>query len=412
MATHSKKREGKLVVSLKSQANRETQWDLVLEKISHRKLNEITAKEQLHKIKKKVIRNKQLGFGARLHKFQEPSEIEGGGFLYRTKIRLTLHSYLPKEKLDDRFEKACAVACRAATSVGWQVTQELDGSGAVVENPIIEEISKNFKVPAPAEVKEPRKPLLVPPLDPSVYKDYFSGIYERTAQIRLLHDSIQTFNTTKKDKRGHTLLYGPPATAKTSIFLAFKDWLETCSTRRNSFLMIDATTCTKAGLERELLDRAQANELPDIIVCEEIEKHQTENLLCLLSVMDGRGVISRMNARTGNVQEICKVLVFATCNDYDKLAEFHKGALISRFVHQYECPKPSAELIERILKREVATMGGNQSWVPAALSIAHDVEVGDIRAIIGLLDGRDRLLDGSYRADLMSVYKPKIQGVV
>jgi hypothetical protein len=65
------------------------------------------------------------------------------------------------------------------------------------------------------------------------------------------------------------LLYGPPASAKTSLFKAFKALYE------------------KDGWERVVVIDGYAKDetLPDVLVIEEVEKQDPKNLRCLLSVM-------------------------------------------------------------------------------------------------------------------------------
>lgn len=211
--------------------------------------------------------------------------------------------------------------------------------------------------------------------------------------------------------RSHVLLKGKPAGCKTRLFERFKAWYEKDS-KAERVLFVDAHVMTEAGLENYLLDRAESGSLPEIIVLEEIEKQPPDNLLSLISVM-GSGYISKMNARIGHRRELANVLVWATCNDEGIIRKFRAGVLWSRFVHKFHCTRPSQELMRRILLDQVSKMNGNPEWVDKAIEFAyglypklnHGRPMDDPREIKGLLDGRDRLLDGTYQLDKLAVLK-------
>src|SRR5262245_31260964 len=104
-------------------------------------------------------------------------------------------------------------------------------------------------------------------------------------------------------------------------------------------------SASKAGLENWLLDRAEQDELADIIVLEELEKLQPlDNLLPLVSLM-GSGYIAKLNARIGRRRELANVLVWATCNDEAIIRRWRNGAIWSRFAKKLHCARPSRELM-------------------------------------------------------------------
>lgn len=159
-----------------------------------------------------------------------------------------------------------------------------------------------------------------------------------------------------------------------------------------------------------MLELAVTNKLPEIICIEEIEKQHMDNLLTLLSVM-GSGYIMKTNARIGRMKQLAKCVIWATCNDKQLLKNFRDGALWSRFTHKLHCRRPSRELMTRIIKDKVANTNGDPRWADAAIDFAYDgmasavgQSIVDPRAILGLLDGADRLLDGSYQADYLATY--------
>jgi hypothetical protein len=68
--------------------------------------------------------------------------------------------------------------------------------------------------------------------------------------------------------------------------------------------------------------------------------------------------------------------------------------------------------MKQILLDTVERIGGNPEWVDRAMEFAYEVmpqvvghPMDDPREIKGLLDGRDRLLDGSYQLDLLAILK-------
>jgi hypothetical protein len=122
----------------------------------------------------------------------------------------------------------------------------------------------------------------------------------------------------------------------------------------------------------------------------------------------GSGYLMKVNARVGRRMQQTKVVVWGTCNDAASLQKFHDGALWSRFTHKMQCPRPSRELMREILLKEVAERpDGNPAWADKALEFGWEVlKTNDPREIIGLLDGRDRLLTGEYQKDYLAVRRP------
>jgi hypothetical protein len=68
--------------------------------------------------------------------------------------------------------------------------------------------------------------------------------------------------------------------------------------------------------------------------------------------------------------------------------------------------------MRRILLDTVERVGGNPAWADKAMEFAYEIlpqvmghPMDDPREIKGLLDGRDRLLDGSYQLDLLAIMR-------
>jgi hypothetical protein len=275
----------------------------------------------------------------------------------------------------------------------------------------------SFLLPA----RNNRPDFVVPALTKDALASYFTGLYERDEHIRIIHDAVTnhvaTLSAWRRDNtvevaRSHILLKGKPAGAKTLLFERFKRWFEEASPGAERVTFVDMQTATRAGLENWLLDRAEAADLANIIVLEELEKLQPlDNLLPLVSLM-GSGYIAKLNARIGRRHELANVLVWATCNDEAVVRRWRNGAIWSRFAKKLHCPRPSRELMKQILLDTVERIGGNPEWVDRAMEFAYEVmpqvvghPMDDPREIKGLLDGRDRLLDGSYQLDLLAILK-------
>lgn len=364
-----------------------------LERISTNKLNELAVNDQLTYIKKRAQGNTTYKIKASLKNdgFKDFGE---KGYQYLAKLKITKVNYRATDVANRQLDNVTQQIESAAKTKGWRIIDKPTD----VQNPEL----------ADQIIKEDT-PIVINELSPQNMQIYFSGIYERESHINLIYSSAQTAIQTNFNKRSHVLLHGLPATAKSSIFLAFKAFFE--AGRSNEVVaMIDATTLTKAGLERWILNKAQAKELPKFLVLEELEKHQPDNLLCLLSVMDNRASLSRTNAIVGQVVAEAKMVIWGTCNNDDLLKNFHKGALWSRFQHRFVCRRPSKTLMKKILEREVIDMDGKLEWIEPAMDIGYNLlpnltgEACDPRQMIALLDGQDGLLDGSYRKYLAKAY--------
>jgi hypothetical protein len=382
-------------------------WKLVIQRKSVNRIPDGSGQNQLKHIKHSVERNQTFGLLCKMRTLlPEPLEMPeastGARWLYQVKAAVVKERYRSEAAAQKQFESALAVMRRAANSVGWQVhcaDEELEPEG----NTTISAVSLNGETP---EADQPRPTFVLPVLDDKTTESYFPGVFERDAHIRIVHKSVASFLETNKEERSHVLLYGLPAGCKTTVFAGLKKFYEQDQVERVA--MLDATTLTKAGLENWILERSRAKCLPEILCLEEIEKHNPNNLLSLLAIM-ASGELMRTNSRIGRVIAEAKVLVWATCNDEEQLKAFHKGALWSRFTHQLHCARPSRKLMGKILTHKIKKLpGGSPAWVDPVLNYAYD-EVGndDPRFMVGLLDGREGLLDGSYFSDLRSITQAK-----
>lgn len=316
-------------------------------------------------------------------------------FKYEARIKIIATKSRSEETARNAFNDCQIVLKTAASSKGWEYVGEQDSKE-------IEEV-----------VSLERPKFILPSLTPEVINKHFGKLYDRDPHIRLIHDSAATHFASNGEFRTHVLLYGPAASAKTTLLTGFKELYEPDGTER--VLMIDATTSSKAGFETTLLNRAVDGLLPEFIYIEEIEKQMRRVpavFNALLSIMDSRGMISRNNARIGHVTRKTPVTVWATSNDEHFIKNYDSGAIWSRFQRRIRCDQPTREMTYRILEDKIKSFPeGKTEWIIPALIVGWDVLGSrDPREIIAIaLDGKDRLLDGSFQRDLLAVTEPYVK---
>lgn len=221
--------------------------------------------------------------------------------------------------------------------------------------------------------------------------DYFSHIYERDLHIHEMMDAIALARDTDMRMREHILFHGYPGCAKSELTLVIPKIFGDVAVKK-----LDATSLTKAGAERMLLESPQ---VPRVVILEEIEKTNEANLPWLLAVLDVRGELIKTTARM-DVSRLTRCLVIATANDVERLKTYQGGALYDRFAHRLYCPLPSRDLLRKILEREIANIpNGNPAWIEPALDYAlNEEKTYQVRRVLAIMAlGKDRLLDGSYQ---------------
>lgn len=371
------------------------QLDLVIERFSINKLAK--ADEQRKEIAGACKnRSSSPNVEGKASKMVGPIESEGPGgtkrFRYEFKVRLVRTGGRSEEAGKKALDAGRKFVEKAAEARGWMVKGE---AAEVEERRVVEESRPSF---------------VLPKLTPEVFKEHFGEIRERDAHIRLMYASIYTAQLTNGEERNHTLLFGDPASAKSCLIGGFKQWLDSVDGVER-IMQVNATTLSKAGLENMLLEKAKDQMLPEVLWINEIEKGDPSDFLCLLAIMDGIGKIQRLNSRIGKQEAKCTLLVFADCNDGDKIKNWNKGALWSRFTKRLPCVRPSRELMTNILhdminKRKEKGYPSNPAWVKPIIQYSFDtVKNNDPRFIKSLLEGGDGLLDGSYFRDLEAVQK-------
>lgn len=394
-------------------------FNVTVERKTKKRISPEKLKDQLTFIGKSATRNQTSGFDyqipGKLRREVERGEGENREIHYTAVITITKDRYNDEAAVRRRFGKTRDVIAKAANRKGWTLVGEealvagdngelipVNGAGEPTGDP-----APALYVPQEKRIEPTTMRISpyasgddLPPLTEDVLEAYFSRIYDREAHIRIIYDNLRTAVRTNFKTRHHILLKGKPACAKSELYLAFIDWLG------DDFIeSVDASTMTKAGLERMLLDKASSGTLKPILVLEEIEKCAPENISCLIQVMDARGKIQRVNANTvrdGETSQRAPLIVWSTCNDEKGLQSFHDGAIWSRFGNKLHCQRPDRTLMTRILNREIQEINGNPDWVDVAIKFCFDElqnlpqfkeEFDDPRFARALLAGGDRLLD-------------------
>lgn len=220
----------------------------------------------------------------------------------------------------------------------------------------------------------------------------FQHLYGLDANINRVRRALEAAVLSSWRHRFHVALIGPPGCGKSDLCQSLKKALG-----EDSVMEFDATATTMAGAQKELTER---EELPRVLVVEEIEKANDAALAWLLSVLDLRAEVRKTTAR-GSLLRDTRLLVIATVNDFPTFEKVAFGALASRFANQVFFQRPSRDLLGRILQREIALINGNMKWVAPALDYAEEIDTTDPREVIAIaLCGRDDLLTGEYQKEM------------
>lgn len=229
---------------------------------------------------------------------------------------------------------------------------------------------------------------------------HLSHIYGRDHHIKVIQSVVRAATESKMENRFHTMLYGPPGCGKTDLLESICSGL---GEQNKVWLKLDAPSTTMAGAQKLLL---QTDFIPPIWIIEEIEKVNENALTYLLSVLDKRSEVNKLNFRESNTRKV-KVLVLATANNKALFSQMLHGALDSRFCTQLYCPRPNREEIELILNREVDKVKGKKAWIKPALEFCVDEQGwNDPRKIIPVcICGGDDLLSEKYQRSLRAIMK-------
>lgn len=301
--------------------------------------------------------------------FEKP-KLKGEHFFYRVKFTILCKPARARapEVIEVQYDEIRKVIETTGKISGWELASE-DGVKVVQ------------KVQSYAEAKIPED-----------WTKHFAHLYEREDQVSLVLSAIQAGIKSDFNDRFHVLLAGPPAAGKTDLLKGVKDLLG-----NDAVLEYDATATTQAGAIKDLDSR---QEIPRVLLIEEIEKVDENSLRWLLSVLDHRAEIRKTNFKV-NIHKSVKMLCIATVNDYDLFTDMMYGALASRFPNHVYCPRPGRKVLEKILLREIARVKGRKKWIEPTLEYALARKISDPRKVISIcLCGANDLLTGEYQRKL------------
>lgn len=222
------------------------------------------------------------------------------------------------------------------------------------------------------------------------WREFFTDLYGLDDQIELVKRAIEAALKSNWQGRYNCVLVGPPGCGKSNICQLIKR-----AVGDEAVLEFDGTSTTMAGAQKELGER---EELPRLLLIEEIEKAPEASLAWLLSLTDIRAEVRKTTAR-GNIMRDVKMLAICTVNDMDTFQHVAFGALKSRFPNIIGFQRPSREIRARILEREIKKVqDGNMAWIEPAIDFAEDLDSDDPRELIAIcMIGREKLLDGTYQ---------------
>ena len=350
-----------------------------VQKVSQKTLNHEKVKTQLDGIRRRILGGgrQERGWQSKLAPhWDTPVTNPSGAIVYTATFLLQCKPKRKRsaESLANELEKIVKVVQAAGNAPGWLISK-LDGDqeAAKVFNP-------NTEVP------------YVDVALPEDWRKNFSHIYGRDEQVDLVVSAVAAGIRSDWKHRFHTVLVGPPAGGKTEICRSL-----ITAVGSEACLQYDATATTQAGAIEDLRKR---DELPRILVIEEIEKTDEASLRWLLGVLDERGEVRKTTFRN-NVQFGARLLGVATVNDYPLFLRLMDGALASRFCNPIHCPPPDRGILTRILEREIDAVQGKREWIAPVLDFAELHSIHDPRRLKSIcLCGRDDLLTGEYQAKL------------
>jgi holliday junction DNA helicase RuvB len=155
----------------------------------------------------------------------------------------------------------------------------------------------------------------------------------------------------ESSERAHTLLIGPPASAKSLFMLQIEKFM------RYKVYFAEGAATTKAGIQKFISE----NQDKEIIIIDEIDKMQMQHQEGLLTMME-RGEFTSTKVRNTQTMK-ANVVIFATSNSIERLSK----PLLSRFA-VFEIPEYTYEELETISIRIIKKLHRN-----AVIQIAFSV---------------------------------------
>lgn len=374
------------------------EFKMTFRKLSQKTLNLATANENILGIIERGLASKRASWGWTCsHKIDSPL-IRGESKVYLA--HLTFKKERESDRDESQMEEIIKIACQAAASHGkWSFIPSQSQTTKVETTTEVKDDEEEYdvEVQPKIQIKSVEKPSEFPEIQTELGNN-FDGIYDRDAQIQIIHSAIVAFKTSKKINKFHTVLYGEPACGKTQILESFYQTVGEDVAKK-----IDATSSTQAGIQKMLTDKSFR---ASILIIEEIEKAEEKALRFLLALLDQRSEVRKITFRS-NLDQRVDVLCLATVNDMEMFGRVMSGALASRFSNKLYCPRPSLEILRKILTREVIKVNGNEKWIDPTIEYCEEKGIRDPRTATTIcLCGQDKLLNGTYQEYLKKVEAP------
>ncbi|MFL6509536.1 MAG: AAA family ATPase [Nitrososphaeraceae archaeon] len=132
-------------------------------------------------------------------------------------------------------------------------------------------------------------------------------------------------------ERAHTLLTGPPASAKSLFMLEIEKFMQ------SKVYFAEGAATSKAGIQRFIAE----NPHKEIIIIDEIDKMPVKDQEGLLTMMERGEFVSTKARNTKTVK--ANIVIFATSNSIERLSK----PLLSRFT-VFEIPEYTYEELSNI----------------------------------------------------------------
>lgn len=388
-------------------------YTIVLKRITTKKVSKEKIISQLDYIVNRGISSSRGKTWSSSSSLKEPFQNEDGNWVFTCEINLSKNS----GQIGSEAEYKQWQEIRAMIEQSGKASKFGDNPWLIEDNNTNNNISINkLLTNNTVKVKEVKpltkvsswKDLIVPDEMLGENSDDFikthpawKGLYGVNPQIRIILSNIKRAHDTNGESRNHAVLFGHAGCGKTTTMFAIEKMFGS-----DSVLKLDATSTTKAGIEK--LFFSDLVDIPPLVFMEEAEKADPEALKIWLGALDDRGEIRKVNFRVNQLREV-KVLFICTVNNkvlFDKMMGSdgsQAGALSSRCVTQIYYPRPSEAILYQILEKEIQEKGGSKDWIPAAVEMASKLGTTDPRIVKSYLAGGDRLLDGSYQRDWYSI---------
>ncbi|MDQ3902750.1 MAG: AAA family ATPase [Thermoproteota archaeon] len=220
------------------------------------------------------------------------------------------------------------------------------------------------------------------------------GVRERALKIFSEIESLDDIKemllrALESPERAHTLLIGPPASAKSLFMLEIEKLI------RSKVYFAEGSSTTKAGLQKFIGE----NQHKEIIIIDEIDKTAMKDQEGLLTMME-RGNIT--NTKVRNTKTVkTNVVIFATSNSTERLSK----PLLSRFtvleIPEYTYPEFEATAVRMINKLPQNTV----IHIASSVWKSGSRDIRDVLKITKLCNPRDREEDISRLISIHQKYR-------